>query len=322
MSETAALILAGGTITPELAALAPGVTNRALIPLAPGRVMLDYVVDAVRPNRDAPPIEIACAAGANVPLDLVAASPQSREAPPAQSESPLSRSAGRGGRVSESFAFGPVREIRRVLVAGDVPPPPGCFPVAGGGSLVDTLINGVAALASSETQLILITADLPFLTPEAVADFVERAEQVQPADIVFSIVPAAVCAERFPTMRRTTLRIREGEFTLGGLSRISPGFVRDREAVIREAYARRKDKVRLAAMLGPGLMLRFALAQILPRALTIPYLEREVGRLLGGARARAVISPFAGVGVDVDKPEDVEIARAELSAGTVKPPSG
>jgi NDP-sugar pyrophosphorylase family protein len=46
--KTAALILAGGTLSPDLATVAEGATNRALIPLAPGRVMLDYVVEALQ----------------------------------------------------------------------------------------------------------------------------------------------------------------------------------------------------------------------------------------------------------------------------------
>jgi GTP:adenosylcobinamide-phosphate guanylyltransferase len=253
----AALILAGGVIAPELLPLAEGATNRALIPLAPGRVMLDYVVAAVRD------------------------------------------------------AFAGTGE--RILIAGDVPLPAGCIAVPGGESLVDTLLHGVAALHGNETRMLVVTADLPFLTADAVRGFLRLGEAAQPADIIFSIVPAAVCQEGFPTMRRTTLRIREGEFTLGGVSLLSPGFLRNREEVIREAYARRKDKARLAALLGPGLMLRFALAQIIPAALDIPYLEREVGRLLGGATARGVVAPFAGIGVDIDKVADVEIARAELS---------
>ncbi|MES2461821.1 MAG: hypothetical protein V4671_14650, partial [Armatimonadota bacterium] len=46
--KTAALILAGGRMSPDLAAVADGATNRALIPLAPSRVMLDYVVEALQ----------------------------------------------------------------------------------------------------------------------------------------------------------------------------------------------------------------------------------------------------------------------------------
>lgn len=260
--KTAALILAGGTLAPEMAPVAEGATNRALIPLAPGRVMLDYVVDALRGG-------FAESADAN----------------------------GSGGRI---------------LVAGDVPTPPGCVSVPGGATLVDTLLNGVTALAPDETRLLVATADIPFLTPEAVADLLRRAADVEPADFIYPIVEAARCRERFPTMKRTTLRLAEGEFTGGNVVLLNPAFLRDRQEVIRAAYARRKEVLRLAVLLGPSLLLRFALSRIAPGALTIPHLEAGVGRLLGGARARAVITPYAEIGTDVDKPEDVSIARSAL----------
>jgi CTP:molybdopterin cytidylyltransferase MocA len=59
----------------------------------------------------------------------------------------------------------------RILVAGDVPLPLGCEAVDGGRSLVETLMNGVKALRPEEDSLLLATADAPFLTEEAVADF-------------------------------------------------------------------------------------------------------------------------------------------------------
>jgi len=259
--KTAALILAGGKISPELSAVAEGATNRALIPLAAGRPMLDYVVDALQAG--------------------FATAPDG------------------GGRI---------------LIAGDVPTPAGCVPVPGGDTLVETLLNGVGALAPDETRLLVATSDIPFLTAESISDLLRRADTVMPADFVYSIVEAARCKERFPTMKRTTLRIAEGEFTGGNVVLVNPAFLRERQDVIRTAYARRKDVLRLAMLLGPSILVRLPLSLLFPKALNIPILERAISRLLGGARARAVITPYPEIGVDVDKPEDVAIARQALQA--------
>ena len=207
----------------------------------------------------------------------------------------------------------------RVLVAGDVPTPPGCDAVPGGASLVDTLLNGAAALAPEESRLLVATADIPFLTSEAVADFLRQAERL-PAQLHYPIVPADRCAERFPRMRRTTLRIAEGRFTGGNLALLDPSFLRSHEGVLRAAYARRKSVVGLANLLGPALLLRLAASRPLPGLLTIAHLEAAVGRALGGARARAIVSPFAEVGADVDRPQDVEIARSLLEKPGLRPP--
>jgi hypothetical protein len=259
--KTAALILAGGKLSPELSTVAEGATNRALIPLAPGCVMLDYVIEALREG--------------------------------------FVKSPGGGGRI---------------LLAGDnIPLPSGCVAVPGGDSMVDTLLNGVNALAPDETRLLVATADIPFLTPEAVTDLLKRADTIRDADFGYPIVEAARCRERFPEMKRTTLRIKEGEFTGGNIVLLNPAFLREHQQVIRDAYARRKDVAKLATLLGPALLIRLLLSRIAPGMLSITHLEAAVGRLIGGAKARAIITPYAEIGVDIDKPEDVRIARAALS---------
>ena len=258
--RTAALILAGGKLSPDLVPVAEGATNRALIPLAPNRVMLDYVVEALQAG--------------------------------------FVQSSGGG----------------RILLAGDsIPLPTGCVAVPGGETLVDTLLNGVAALTPDETRLLVATADIPFLTGEAVSDLLQRADSLTDADFVYPIVEAVRCRGRFPGMKRTTLRVKEGEFTGGNIVLLNPAFLRLHEQVIRTAYTRRKDVPKLAALLGPALIARLILSRIVPQALSIGHLEAAVGRLIGGAKARAVITPYAEIGVDVDKPDDVRIARAMLS---------
>jgi molybdopterin-guanine dinucleotide biosynthesis protein A len=203
----------------------------------------------------------------------------------------------------------------RILVAGDVPTPAGCVAVAGGASLVDTLLNGAAALNPDETRLLVVTADIPFLTPEAVSDLLERATALPTTpQFVYPIVEAAVCRKRFPEMRRTTLRIAEGDFTGGNLALLDPGFLRQNEAVLRNGYAQRKSVTGLARILGVSFLFRLLLSRLFPGVLTIPLLEAAVGRALGGATARAVITPFAEIGTDVDRPEDIQIAQKLLSA--------
>lgn len=195
----------------------------------------------------------------------------------------------------------------RVLVASDVQVPPGCERVPGGASLVDTLMNGVAALQVGETRLLVVTADIPFLTGEAVADFVCQAANI-PAEFHYAIVPAGLCEARFPAMRRTTLRVGEGRFTGGNIALLDPSFLRAREGLLRQAYARRKSVTALAKLLGPGLVVRLLASRVSSRFLVLAHLEDQVSRALGGVRARAVVSRFPEIGADLDRPEDIEMA--------------
>ena len=198
----------------------------------------------------------------------------------------------------------------RLLVAGDVPLPDGAVAVAGGGSLVTTLLNGVAALAPDETRLMVVTADIPFLTPEALRDLLDNGPD---AEFVYSIIEAERCRQRFPEMRRTTLAIAEGVFTGGNVVLLDPQFVRRNEAAIRHAYELRKNVMGLAALLGAGTIARVLASRLNPKLLPLAYLEAAVSRLVGGARVAAYVSPFAEVGADVDRPEDIALARRYLA---------
>ena len=257
MSETAALILAGGKNKPDMQAACDGQENRALVDLN-GRTMLSCVVEAV--------------------------------------QSGLSQTGG-----------------GRVLVAGDVPLPAGCVAVAGGASLVDTLLSGVAHLAPSETRLLVVTADIPFLTGDAVADFLNRARALGPnVPFIWPIIGAQDCAAKFPAMKRTLLRVKEGTFTGGNIALLDPAFLSEKESVLRAAYARRKSVAALAQMLGPDLLLRLFVSRFAPSVLPIAYLEQAVGRVLGRIAVRALITPYAEIGADVDRPDDVILARKWL----------
>ena len=215
-------------------------------------------------------------------------------------------------------ALGRAASVGEITVVGDVPPSPNYHVVRGGETLLDNLMAGVkAAEASGGGDRVLVsTSDIPFLTPEAVEDFIDRASR-SGADLCCSYVPVGLCYERFPDMKRTAVKVREGALTLGNLMLVNPRFLLANQETIACAYAARKSPVQIARMLGLGLLARLLLAQFLaPTLLTITMLEQGVSRLLGDdARAAGICSEYPEIGTDVDKPEDVAIARRMLAGG-------
>ena len=218
-----------------------------------------------------------------------------------------------GGKTMLERVVAPVRAAApgRIFVAGDGPLPAGCLPASGGATLLETLLSGVAALDSHETRLLVVTADIPFLTAESLEDILRRAPEA--AAFVYPIVEASRCYERFPEMKRTVVKTAQGTFTGGNVVLIDAAFAREKSEVIRDAYAARKSPLRLAGMLGLGTLLRLAASPIFPAALPIPYLEAAVGRLLGGVEVSALTTPFAEIGADIDRPDDVILARRYLA---------
>jgi len=76
-----------------------------------------------------------------------------------------------------------------------------------------------------------------------------------------------------------------------------------------ELVKRRKSPLAMARLFGLGLVLQF-----LFKRLTIPAVEKRFAEVTG-ISGKALISGYAEVGVDVDKPSDLLLAQAYL-AGT------
>jgi hypothetical protein len=190
------------------------------------------------------------------------------------------------------------------------------FRVPAGDSFLDNLLHGLAAMTCEHSHatpdhVLVITGDLPLITAGAIEDFVTRALAAD-ADVAYPIIPKVCCERKFPEGRRTYVRLREGVFTGGNAVVMTRGFAEQSRELIGRLYAYRKNPLKLATLFGP----RFILG-LLSGRLTILNLERRASAIVG-ARVRAVVSEHAELGFDVDKLEDLVIARevAEGMTGT------
>lgn len=175
-----------------------------------------------------------------------------------------------------------------------------------GPNVVDNALRAIAALGTDE-QILFCGTDLPLLSAEAVLDFIRRAEE-SGADICYPIVSRDVMEARFPGSGRSYRPMAEGPFAGGDVSLMSPEVIRRNAPFFLQMTASRKNAPRLAAMLGLGFILRY-----LTHRLRISDVERRVGEILG-CTCRAIISPYAEIAMDVDKPQHLEVARRALQA--------
>jgi hypothetical protein len=203
-----------------------------------------------------------------------------------------------GGDLDEVIVVGVEVPTARTVPAGD--------------SLPESLANGVAACRS---DLVLVSAaDLPFLSPESVRAFLSLADKSK--DMNYPIIPLRVCKEAFPSMRRTSLKTREGRFTGGNLFLVRRGAFERLMPKLVAAYANRKSPLRLASQVGFGVLARVVLGQFVPATLPVGYLERAVGRVLD-LSVKAVQIATADIGADVDSMVQYQQALEYLSQGTV-----
>jgi hypothetical protein len=93
---------------------------------------------------------------------------------------------------------------------------------------------------------------------------------------------------------------------------VSRQFMKRNEKIIGEVYNQRKNVLKLAGIIGFSTLVRVFIAQLaFPALLPVPKLEQTVGKLLGGS-VKAIKTHYPEIGEDVDKPDDLAIARQLL----------
>jgi hypothetical protein len=124
-------------------------------------------------------------------------------------------------------------------------------------------------------------------------------ERAPEAALVYPIVPKEAVEARFPGNRRTYARLKEGTFTGGNLLLLDKALFFQALPLARRVVALRKRPLALARLIGLDILLKLLLGR-----LSLPELEARARRILG-VEARALVTPYPEVGVDVDKEEDL-----------------
>ncbi len=177
-------------------------------------------------------------------------------------------------------------------------------------TIMDNLMAGVKAHTG---HVLVVTSDIPFITPAAIDNFIDECGDLS-ADFYYPIIPREANEKRFPGMRRTYAKLAEGTFTGGNIMVVNADFLRDNIDTIREVLNARKNVLKLAGIIGMGVLLRAVIAQVLwSKAINIPMLEKAVGRILNG-KIKAVPTSYAEIGADVDEIEQIELAESVLTS--------
>lgn len=172
---------------------------------------------------------------------------------------------------------------------------------AEGAGFIDTLLAAVQALPDAE-RVLVATADLPLLTPEAVDGFIGACQEVE-SEVSYPLVRAEEFERAFPGRGKTVVRLREGRFAAANLAVLARQFILEQGPVIASTFARRKSPLGLCRMFGWGFIVRMLLGR-----LSVADLERRGSRMLD-ARLAAVPVGWPEIGFDVDDVDDLELAR-------------
>ncbi|MDD3893537.1 MAG: nucleotidyltransferase family protein [Syntrophomonadaceae bacterium] len=204
--------------------------------------------------------------------------------------------------IRKIVVSGPVDSLRNIL-----PREENLYFVASGDNAVESLANAADFLQKEGTteKLLIMPTDIPFITAEAIENFINRCEESQ-NDFYYPLTSKEVNEKAFPGVRRTYVRLQDGIFTGGNLFLVKTKLVNDILDLALQLVIRRKNPLAIARLFGLGLVWKY-----ITRSLSIATAEKRFFKVTG-IRGKAIISPFAQIGVDVDKPSDLELAHQYL----------
>ena len=182
--------------------------------------------------------------------------------------------------------------------------------VSNQGKMVENLQAGAKKVleVNEKAEYVLISSsDIPGITGEMV-DWVVKTELEQKVDIVYNVIQREVMEKRYPGSKRTWTKLRDMEVCGGDLNAARINMIVDDDTELWEKITNsRKNPLKQAALIGYGTAL-----MLLTGRLSLQDAETRVMSRMN-ISGRAVVCPYAEVGMDVDKPHQLEIMRADLT---------
>jgi hypothetical protein len=176
------------------------------------------------------------------------------------------------------------------------------------GDMVANILCGareISARFPAETHALIVSADIPAVTAEMV-DWVAGQAQEADYELYYNVIAREVMEQRYPGSRRTYVHLKDGEFCGGDVNAIRLSLAAVDNPIWDRLIAARKSPLRQAALIGYGTLLALLL-----RRLSIRGAEAAAERKLG-VRVKALRCPYAELGMDVDKPFQLELVEEAL----------
>ena len=191
------------------------------------------------------------------------------------------------------------------------------------GKIVENLQAGARMameINKKAKHVVLVSSDLPGITGEMV-DWTVKTAMESDDDIYYSIVRREVMDKRYPGSKRTFTKLKDMEVCGGDLNVARLKFLAGGDTDIwTKITDARKSPLKQAALVGYDTAFLLITGQLtLAKAV-----ETVTSRL--HISGRAIVSPYAEVGMDVDKPHQLDMVRADMKkrlkkteASAVKP---
>jgi GTP:adenosylcobinamide-phosphate guanylyltransferase len=177
------------------------------------------------------------------------------------------------------------------------------------GGLLENVRGGIekaVEINPQARQVLTVSSDIPMIKSEMI-DWMVKENSDTNLDLYYTVIPREVMEGRFPESKRSYTLLKDAELCGGDLNMVHSNTVHSNVELWDRIVASRKSVFKQAALLGYG-----NLILLLSRQLTLAGAVKRVTKKMN-ITGKAVISPYAELGMDVDKPHQLEIVRAELA---------
>jgi GTP:adenosylcobinamide-phosphate guanylyltransferase len=154
--------------------------------------------------------------------------------------------------------------------------------------------------------VLIVSSDIPAITGE-MADWVVNTAMETKLDVYYNLIQRDVMEKRFPGSKRTWTKLKGlevcgGDMNVGRISLI----LDDDNDMWDKITDARKSPLKQAALIGFGTAF-----SLLTGNLTLETAEKNIMARLN-VSGKAIVCPYAEVGMDVDKPHQLEMMRDDL----------
>jgi GTP:adenosylcobinamide-phosphate guanylyltransferase len=177
------------------------------------------------------------------------------------------------------------------------------------GKMLDNIRAGVRKAQEINPGInftVLAASDTPAITPIMVDWVVDTALETDD-DIYYNVIRREVMEKRFPNSKRTYTHLKGMDVCGGDLNVIRASTASDESDIWERITNARKSPAKQAALIGYDTLLLLLLRQ-----LTIEKTIQKVASRLK-VKGRGMVCPYAEIGMDVDKPHQLEIMRVDLA---------
>jgi len=173
--------------------------------------------------------------------------------------------------------------------------------VPAGSGVVENILRAYAEHGADErAEYIILSPDLPFVSPEAIAAFIRAARAS--CELGVPLVSREDFLAHYPQAPNFFERVSGREVTMGSALYVTGRMLQTNIPLWTDFYRSRKFPLRLAALLGLPILLGF-----ITRSLRLEVVEARLSRLHGG-ETRAIEVREASIAYDIDNRVNYEYA--------------